>query len=186
MKYDDASWHYDSTPEFEDDERWAVAAAHIGVYLKWCLLQGWAGELHTEDEADQNMVEQVISGNMTGAEFLIQQCDCQFTNEELNDEGNAFTSYYFADHYPEDLESVAREQILSAPESEYDFDALREIFDRQYGEWLAENPLVAPPRVSPAEVSPSPAETQSTSDHPTFNEAQTENAQKDKPWWKVW
>jgi len=181
MKYDDASWHYDSTPEFEDEERWAVAAAHIGVYLKWCLIQGWAGELHTKDEADQAIVEQVQAGNMTGADFLMQQCDGKFTNEDLNDEGNAFTAYYYADIYPEDLESVARDAILSAPESEYDFPALSEIIDRQYAEWFAENPLVAPPRVSDPAIKPEPTETVTTS-----TPIEKSDSQNDKPWWKVW
>jgi len=182
MKYDDASWHFDSTPEFEEeDERWVIAAAHIGVYLKWCLLQGWAGQLHTEEESDRAIVEQVKSGDMTGAEFLIQQCDCKFTDEDLNDEGNAFTAFYYADIYPEDLESVARDSILSAPESEYDFPALSEIIDRQYAEWFAENPLVAPPRiVTPAENPVAPE----SSSPPDLTE-QTDSS-TNKPWWKLW
>lgn len=137
MKFDDASWHYDSTPKGSEEKRWDVAAAHIGIYLKWCLLKGWAGELHTEDETSAEAVEAVKTGTMTGTKFLIEQCDCKLTNEDLSDEGLAFTSYYYDDLYPHDAEPLIDGKMLSSPEEKYDFARLSAVIDKRYADWLS-------------------------------------------------
>jgi hypothetical protein len=137
MKYDDASWHYESTQEGPEDERWNVAAAHIGVYLKWCLLRGWAGELHTCDDFGTAGLKKVQSAEMTGTEFFISHCDCKFTDEDLDDEGNAFTAYYYEGDFVSDLESIEEGKVLSSPEGNFDFNRLSELFNRRYEEWVS-------------------------------------------------
>jgi hypothetical protein len=137
MKYDDASWHYDSTPEGSEDERWNVASAHIGVYLKWCLLKGWAGELHTGDSFSAAALNKVRSAEMTGTKFFITQCDCKFTDEDLVDEGNAFTGYYYEGDFVSDIESLEKGKLLSSPEEDFNFRELSAIFDRRYEEWVS-------------------------------------------------
>ena len=137
MKYDDASWHYESTPEGPEEERWNVAAAHIGVYLKWCLLKGWAGELHTDDEFGTAALEKVRSAEMTGTEFFISHCDCKFTDEDLVEEGNDFTTYYYEGDFASDVESLENGKLLSSPEGDFDYSRLSELFDRRYEEWVS-------------------------------------------------
>jgi len=135
MKYEDASWHYDSTPEGPDDQRWEAASAHIGVYLKWCILRGWAGELHTSDEFGQKAILAVKSGESSGAKFLIDQCDGKFTDEDLIEEGNQFTSYYMEASFIDDVCSIAGDQLMRVPESKYDFGALSQVFEQRHKSW---------------------------------------------------
>ena len=137
MKYDDASWHFASTPEGADDERWKVAAAHIGAYMKCCLLRGWAGEIHTTDETSAEAVAAVRSGAMSGTEFCITYCDCKFTDEDLTEEGNAFTAYYYEGAYLDDAEQVIDGQLLASSEESYDGERLQTIFDQRYSEWVS-------------------------------------------------
>ena len=78
MKYDDATWHYDNTSQIGQPNEYA--ATHIGLFLKWCILKGWAGDLHTEEDADE--LESVIDGTMSGTDFLTTYCDCQLADED--------------------------------------------------------------------------------------------------------
>lgn len=137
MKYDDASWHYDSTPEGPDDQRWEAASAHIGVYLKWCILRGWAGDVHTGDEFGQKALRGVKSGEISGTKFLIDQCDCKFTDDDLTDEGNHFTSYYMEAGFIDDVSSIVGDQLMSVPESEYNFEALSRMFEKRHKSWAS-------------------------------------------------
>ena len=71
----------------------------------------------------------------TGTEFLIENCDCRLTDEDLNEEGNAFTAYYYEHFYYEDLENIYGD--VSHEESAYDFDTLNKKLTARYQEWLA-------------------------------------------------
>ena len=51
MKYDDANWHCGSDT-FPEDQPEEYGATHIGLFLKWCFIQGWAGALHMREEPD--------------------------------------------------------------------------------------------------------------------------------------
>ena len=139
MKYDDASWHFDSTQKITDEERWNIASAHIAVYLRCCFAQGWLGELHLEDESSRLDAQKVLTASMTATEFFITHCDCKFTDEDLNREGNAFTMYYFNRHYPEDLENkeCINGELLSSTEDKYNYPKIKEIFDQRYAKWLS-------------------------------------------------
>lgn len=64
-KYDDASWHYNG--EFPADQPREHGGTHIALFLKG-KLQGWAGELHLED--DPEAVQGVIDGSRRPASCL--------------------------------------------------------------------------------------------------------------------
>ena len=161
-KYDDASWHFESTPEGDDSTRWDMAAAHIGAYVKWCLLKGWVGELDPGGELDSEVIQSMRYGGKTGTEFLMEHWDGCFFDELLNTEGNAFSNeYYESNTYFGDLERVAGIQALTVPESEYDLDRLYKILDKRYSMWLARTQTR---RASSTAVEESPS----------------------KPWWKFW
>lgn len=145
MKYDDGSWHYESTTEGPEEARWEAACAHLGVYLKWCILKGWIGELHTSDDYSREALEAVKSGKMSATQFVIEQCDCQLNDEDLNEEGNRFTAYYMEAGFIDDLSSVAADQLMSAPESEYDYQALSGLFDHRHSEWVSSGYPAKPP-----------------------------------------
>jgi hypothetical protein len=127
MKYDDASWHYGGDfPAGQPDEH---GGTHIGLFLKWCFLRGWAGSLHTEEEPEA--VSAVVSGEMSGTEFLFKYCDGKFTDEDLSDEGNEFAGRYYGDRglYLEDYAAHFGDQMYVAPEEAHDFSRLATLID---------------------------------------------------------
>lgn len=92
MKYDDASWHYGG--DFPADLSPEAGATHIALFVSWAVLNGLAGEYHTNDAADALALLQ--KREVTPAEWFIRTCDEKFTNEDLNGEGNSFAASYYA------------------------------------------------------------------------------------------
>ena len=129
MKYDDASWHYGG--EFPSESPQEYGGTHIGVFLRWCFIKGWAGDLHTEEENDA--VEAVVRGEMSGTAFLFKYCDGKFTDEDLNDAGNSFVSTYYESDYTGDYVELFADQMYVAPESAHDVDKLFRVLDKRLG-----------------------------------------------------
>lgn len=138
MKYDDAKWHFESTPEGDKDTRWNQAAAHIGVYLRCCFAQGWIGEQHAEDDAARLAAREVIAGIRTGTDFLITYSDCRLLDDDLSEEGNAFTAYYYDKEYTADIEPFIKGELLNVSEAQYDYLKIKAVFDKRYAEWVAQ------------------------------------------------
>jgi hypothetical protein len=120
MKYDDASWHY-GAESFPRDQPEEYGATHIGLFLKWCFIQGWAGAHHINEEPDA--VQAVIAGRLSGTEFLFTYCDGKLTNVSLNERGNAFAKKYYGDQglYLQDYLKHFGSHEYSSPESAHDF-----------------------------------------------------------------
>lgn len=120
MKYDDASWHYgaDSFPQAQPEEH---GGTHIALFLKWCFIQGWAGELHMSEEPEA--VRQVIGGTMTGTEFFFQYCDGKLVDEDLSEEGSRFAEQYYGEDglYFDDYTQHFGNLMYVAPERAHDF-----------------------------------------------------------------
>jgi hypothetical protein len=66
MKYDDARWHY--AGDFPADQPQEQGGTHIALFLKWCFVKGWAGDLHIQEEPQD--VSNVISGKLSATEFF--------------------------------------------------------------------------------------------------------------------
>jgi len=127
MKYDDASWHYDGNfPAGQPQEH---GGTHIALFLKWCFIKGWAGELHSEEAPET--VAQVISGELSATEFLFNYCDGQITDEDLSDEGNLIAQQYYGDDglYLQDYSDHFGDLMYVAPEAEHDFAKFCAILD---------------------------------------------------------
>ena len=129
VKYDDASWHSGGDfPAVSPDE---FGGTHIGLYLRFCFTKGWAGELHTDDEPEA--VAAVVNGDMPGTDFLFRYCDGKFTDEDLNDHGNAVTSKYYGanGHYLGDYAACFGDQMYVAAESAHDFALFTEMVEER-------------------------------------------------------
>lgn len=128
MKYDDASWHCGSD-NFPEDQPEEYGATHIGLFLKWCFIQGWAGTLHMREEPDA--VHAVIAGRLSGTEFLLTYCDGKLTSESLNAPGNAFAGKYYGDQglYLQDYSAHFGHHEYSSPESAHDFTAFSSLLN---------------------------------------------------------
>ncbi|GKX54324.1 hypothetical protein SOASR030_04360 [Leminorella grimontii] len=93
MKYDDASWHYEG--DYPADLAPERAAVHIGMFLKWCIRNGFASDDLKEDCEEE--IQKVMQGEMTGAQFLIDICDEKLLDEDLSETGIAFANDYYED-----------------------------------------------------------------------------------------
>jgi len=83
---------------------------------------------------------------MTGRDFLFQQCDEKFWDDDLNDEGNEFTSWYYSENdegRPDYLTDYATLFEAQAPHGNVyyvedtweNFDKIAAAIDQRFAEW---------------------------------------------------
>lgn len=99
-KYDDASWHYEG--DFPEDLPAESAATHIGMFLTWCIDNDLISEFQNAHREED--IQKIKNRKLTGAEFLIHNCDEKLTDGDLNDLGNDFAK----DYYEEDTDFSAK------------------------------------------------------------------------------
>jgi hypothetical protein len=137
MKYDDASWHYGG--DFPKDLPVEAGATHTGMFVAWALLLGLAGDIFVKDFP--NELEKLRSRKCTPGQFLLTSCDGKFTNEVLNDIGNAFAQSYFDfkhGEYLKDYEGLLGKEVPTlyhVSDTWENFDRLSPILDRRFAEW---------------------------------------------------
>jgi hypothetical protein len=140
MKYDDASWHYGG--DFPKKLPEEAAATHIGMFVSWCMLNGLAGELFTEECPED--LEALKTGEMNPGEWFINNCDEKFTDEDLNELGNEFAAAYFDfdnGEYLNDYESLVAanfESLYFVPDSWETYNKLEPTITNRYQKWLAQ------------------------------------------------
>lgn len=130
MKYDDASWHSGGNfPKHQPEEN---GGTHIALFLKWCFIKGWAGELHLEEVPEA--VAAVVSGELPATEFLFKYCDGKFTDEDLNEKGNAFAMQYYGDEglYLDDYAVAFGDLMYVASEGAHDFAKFSSIVEARF------------------------------------------------------
>jgi hypothetical protein len=127
MSYDRADWHYGG--DFPKDLPPEAGGTHIGMFLAWAILRGLEGELHRD--ASAHSLDAVRERRMTGRDFLMRECDEKFTDEDLNDEGNAFTEAYFQT----DVLGDSLPSLYHVEDTWANFDKLALVLDRRFAEW---------------------------------------------------
>ena len=137
MKYDDASWHYDG--DFPKDLPDSAGATHSGMFLAWAMLSGLGGSLHI-DECPEDLA-QIQSRSITPGQFFLRACDGKLTDEDLNDEGNAFSEHYLHSENGQFLEDYANTfdddlpSLYHVPDSWGSYEKLRPVLDARYAKW---------------------------------------------------
>ena len=137
MKYDDASWH--SGGNFPKDLAAEAGATHTGMFVAWALLSGMGGEIHVTDFPDE--IAKLRSRSITPGKFFLDVCDGKFTDEDLNEEGNAFTQAYFdfdKGNYLTDYDAVLAGDLGSlyyVKDSWDNFDLIKPMLDQRFAEW---------------------------------------------------
>lgn len=137
MKYDDASWHYGG--DFPQDLPPEAGATHSGMFVAWALLSGLAGDIHLEDSPEG--LEALRRRSITPGAFFLRFCDGKFTDEDLNDEGNAFANSYFSlqsGSFLDDYCAAVRtsvHKIYYVADTWENFDVLKPVFDKRFAEW---------------------------------------------------
>ncbi len=139
MKYDDATWHSDGN--FPKDLPAAAGGTHTGMFLAWALLSGLGGEIHVTDSPDE--VAKLRSRSITPGAFFLSACDGKFTDEDLNQEGHAFTTAYFdfkKGNYLKDYDAALAGRLKSlyhVKDTWENFDLLKPRIDQRFAEWKA-------------------------------------------------
>lgn len=136
-KYDDASWHYGGAyPEDLPDE---AAATHIGMFVAWCLLNGFAGG-EVEGELTELQEREVTPGA-----FLMQVLDEKFVSDDLTDDGNAFAVAYYVgkdndSRYVDDYLAAfqtSTTDIYRVPDTWEVFDRVADRISARHNAWIA-------------------------------------------------
>jgi hypothetical protein len=139
MAYDRADWHYGGDyPEGLPPEN---GGTHIGMFLAWAITRGLEGEFHQRESAES--VAAVRERRMTGREFLFNECDEKFWEEDLSEDGNTFAHAYYESEddswaYLTDYAGLLAADVPSlyhVADSWENFDRLAPIIDRRYAEW---------------------------------------------------
>ena len=152
MGYDRIDWH--SGGKFPDDLPEENGGIHIGMFLAWLLNQGMASDFHRTDSPGE--LRRLANREMTGLEFLIDACDGKLWEDDLNDQGNAFTvDYYdakstfarqhgsFLQDYCDVFNRHAAAQGFEYPSVYHvqntweKFDQLKPILDQRFSQWQA-------------------------------------------------
>ena len=142
MKYDDASWHYGG--EFPEDLPDEAGATHTGMFLAWAHLAGLSDETFVTDYPE--VIDRLRSREITPGKFFLTMCDGKFTDDDLNEQGDAFTKVYFDfsnGQYLTDYEdAVAASELPSlyhVADTWENFDRLKPVLDRRFADWLESN-----------------------------------------------
>jgi hypothetical protein len=146
-KYDDATWHYDG--DYPQNLPEINGATHIGMFLTWCINNNLLSKEQNEDNAED--IVKVKNRKLTGAEYLINNCDEKFADGDLNTIGNRFTKAYYeyskktkfsakyADYlvdYAKLLNNSSTENDLYEVENSWsNYDLLQPIIDQRFKEW---------------------------------------------------
>lgn len=135
MKFDDAeSYFLNATRE---GYTWEAAATHIGMYVTWLIEQSLFG-----DNADAVAVGRVKSRHMTGAEFVEEHCDGKLLDEDLSEDGLAFTEWYYErylDDYCRHFRLDGSADALANVANTWDnYERLKPLLDGALAKWRRE------------------------------------------------
>ncbi|RZG43071.1 DUF7832 domain-containing protein [Acinetobacter wuhouensis] len=137
MAIDRIDWHAESAEQagfpYEN------GGTHIGIYLAWIINNHLEGEFHQEESEDE--IAQVLARKMTGRDFLIQMCDEKFCEEDLNEEGFAFTqAYYESNEYFKDYDATlvhakGLENTYAIDDTWENYDLMAPVISEKYQQW---------------------------------------------------
>ena len=149
-KYDDASWHFNG--EFPSDLPKENGATHIGYFLAWCIDNKLLSDFQKEEFP--NEVNQVLNRQITGRDFVLNYCDGQLIDEDLNQIGNEFAADYYEDNgeFATRVASYLKDFTVAAElyfqefkltftsayhvEDSWEFyDAFRTLIDMRFSQW---------------------------------------------------
>ena len=134
-KYDDASWHFEG--EFPSDLGLEHACTHIGMFLGWAIDNHLQSQLFEEEFG--NLLEKFRRREMTGTQILRASCDDKLTDDDLNDEGNAFAMEYYEkevyfDDYDEFLGNTLP-TLYHVEDTWENYELIKEKLDARFSKW---------------------------------------------------
>ena len=129
MGYDRMDVHYNENLPAEN------GGTHIGMFLTWIIQNNLIGEFHLENSPDG--LTKVHNKEWTGRDFLINECDGKFWEEDLNEEGNEFAEYYYYDFTSDYYKAfeVTDSSVYTVENSWENYEKIKPILDKRYLEW---------------------------------------------------
>jgi hypothetical protein len=132
MKYDDASWHSDGNfPEGVPAEN---SATHVGMFLGWAVLRDLVGDMHRTNEESAFDLERIRNRHFRPRDYVLNWCDGKLTEDDLNEEGNAFAAAYYQESYLADWAELFPDNYR-VDDSWQNFDRVIAILDWRYDAW---------------------------------------------------
>ncbi|HEX4796831.1 MAG TPA: hypothetical protein VH370_23770 [Humisphaera sp.] len=133
MVYDKAKWHSDG--DFPKGLPYENGGTHVGMFLAWVINHGMAGPDLTDEAASD--LEEVRQRRLTGRTVLFNHLDGVLSDEDLNDEGNAFAKHYYQ-KYQGEYDALIRRKLKTAYHASDDwatYDMVAAMIDRAYSEF---------------------------------------------------
>lgn len=138
MSYDKIEWHSQGEG-FPKDAKPEDGGTHIGIFLTWIIQNDLIGELYLE--TGQEIINKVKRKEITGRDFLVEECNSTFYDEILNDEGNEFVEYYYQsdanENYFGDYAIVFDEydNIYEVENSWENYEKIKPVIEMRYLDW---------------------------------------------------
>jgi hypothetical protein len=148
MKYDDAAWHYGG--KFPPGLPPEAGSTHIGMFIAWCWLNGLGADEIGEEFPEA--LEMVRKRERSPGEIFRLICEEKFSDDDLNDRGNAFARFYYGvddsvfgqpGSYLHDYCSlffVPGYSPYHTPDTWESFDTLAPVIAGRYAQWNARQP----------------------------------------------
>jgi hypothetical protein len=139
VKYDDASWHYGG--DFPEGLPPEAGATHIAIFVAWAATAGLIGQFHSDESPE--LLTRLLDRSITPGAWFIAVCDEKFTDQDLNEEGNAFAADYYLDSEPKKhnyLGDYAQafpglEDLYCVPDDWDSLDRLKPLLDKRLSDW---------------------------------------------------
>jgi nucleoid DNA-binding protein len=136
--YDQAKWHFEAEG-FPHDVLPEQAYVHTGMYVGWIL----DNDLYSEELAESacDAIRLCKQRSITGADFYREVLYGTFTSDELSDEGDAFTAFYFnmltGTYYPEYLNLMLKpgQNEYTCADTIENYEKLKAHIDERYEEF---------------------------------------------------
>jgi hypothetical protein len=136
--YDQAKWHYEAE-DFPKDILPEQAYVHTGMFIGWIL----DNDLYSAElgQSANDAIRLFKQRSITGSDFYREVLYGTFTSDELSDEGDAFTAYYFnmltGAYYQEFLDLVIDpgHSEYECPDTIENYDKLKIRIDNRYEEF---------------------------------------------------
>ncbi len=139
MKYDSASWHFDS--DFPLELTIENAGTHMGFYMAFIINNNLIGDLHKN--ISQKGIEEVIQKKITGRDFLFKFCQGKIDDNDLNESACKFTEfYYLTGIYLEDYTRLLgnkHQSIYHVEDTWENYKIIKEKLTLRYKEWELNN-----------------------------------------------
>ena len=151
MAIDKAEWQYDTarqsycekmnkTPDEltpEDEEIiWDYAGNHIAFFITWLIRRDYIGELHHEEEIEEQDLEAVKNQEKTGMDILRKYCDMCFTDEDYSEEVSFFVPNYYDSAYMDDYCRIMGDsKVLKTSFSWEDYLKIEPVIDEAFFEF---------------------------------------------------